>query len=228
MTDEAVDLATVVGINARRIRTEARATLEDVAKAARAQGLTGWGGGRVSDLEHGRVSPTLPTLIAVSLALAEVRKSPLALAELLQHEGAVEVTGSLAIRASALARFVSGEPVRLTKRDAPHLPGFEATELAAELREWAGIADQLPARLAEVSTEQVLAVQRRSGEAERRIAKGLRVAPLSVAAASAYLYGSTASEERDRRAGDGASAQKRGRIAREIRSEIEAVLDGDN
>jgi transcriptional regulator with XRE-family HTH domain len=226
---EAADLASVVGANVRRIRSEAGATLEEVAKAARRQGLAGWGGGRVSDLEHGRVSPTLPTLVAVSLALAEVRKSPLTLAELLRHDGPVAITGSLAIRAAALARFVDGEPVRLTKRDVPDLPGLDAGELAAGLAQWAGIAEQLPARLAEVSTEEVLSVQGRSGEAERRIANWLGVAPLTIAAASAYLYrGRTASEERDRRAGGGVTAQKRGRIAREIRAEIKAVLDGDH
>lgn len=225
----AADLASVIGANARRIRTEAGATLEDVAKAARRQGLTGWGGGRVSDLEHGRVSPTIPTLVAVSLALAEVRKSPLTLADLLHHDGPVEITGSLAIRGAALARFLGGEPVRLTKRDVPDLPGLDASGLAAGLEEWAGIADQLPQPLCDVSTEQVLAVDRRSGEAERRIAKWLGVAPLTVAAASAYLYnGSTASEERDRRAGRDASAQKRGRVAREIRTEIRGVLSGDD
>jgi len=49
---------------------------------------------------------------------------------------------------------------------------------------------------------------------------------MTVSVASAYLYRATASEERDRRAGADATAQKRGRIAREIQAELRAVLDG--
>ena len=55
-------LAHVVGRNVRRLRDGAAATLDDVAKAARENGLRNWGTGRVSDLEHGKVSPTLATL----------------------------------------------------------------------------------------------------------------------------------------------------------------------
>lgn len=221
----APELASVIGANARRIRTGAGATLEEVAKSARGYGLKGWGGGRVSDLEHGRVSPTLPTLVALCLALGDIRRSPLTLAELVEHQGAVELTGSLAIRGAALARFLDGQPVKLTKRDVPALPDVDMGELAAGVRR---LADELPPSVGGVSTESVIAVDRRSGEAEQRLAKKLGVRPLTVAAASAYLYrGATASEERDRRAGPEASAQKRGRIAREISDEIKAVLDGN-
>lgn len=225
--ESGVELATVVGLNARRIRTEAGATLEDVAKAARSEGLTSWGGGRVSDLEHGRVSPTLPTLVALCLALGAVRRLPLTLADLLHHHGPVEITGSLAIRGAALARFVGGEPVELTVGDVPGLSDADVTEVVA-----GGVlklTEGIPEHLGDLDTKQVLAALQRSGEAEQRIAKRLGVTPFKVAAASAYLYaGATASEERDRRAGGEASAQKRGRIAREIRAELKGALDGDN
>lgn len=221
------DLAEVVGSNARRIRTEAGATLEDVAKAARGHGLKGWGGGRVSDLEHGRVSPTLPTLVALALALGDIRHEPLTLAELVEHQGAVELTGSLVIRGAALARFLDGQPVKLVKRDVPALADVDVTAMiAVGMRH---LAKELPPRLRDVSAQTVMAVRDRSGEAEQRTAKALGVSLTTVAAASAYLYrGRTPSEERDRRAGGDATAQKRGRIAREIRAELKGVLNGND
>lgn len=225
---EGTELAEVVGQNARRIRTDAGATLDDVGRAARAQGLVGWGATRVSDLEHGRVSPTVPTLVAVCIALGEIRRSPLTLAELLAHDGTIAINGGLAIRGAALGRFLDGEPVRLVKRDVLGLPDVNTAAVADGMRELAAKVNRLPARLQDVAGGRVIAVQRRSGEAEQRIAKALGVDLLAVAVASTYLYDSTASEERDRRAGAEATPQKRGRIAREIRTELKGVLNGDN
>lgn len=220
------ELAEVIGHNARRIRTDAGATLDAVGKAARQHGLASWGGTRVSDFENGRVSPTVPTLIAMCLALGEIRRSPLTLAELLAYDGIVAINADLAIRGAALGRFLGGEPVRLTKRDVPGLPDVDPAALAGGARRLAAAMDRLPKRLQDVETGLAFAVQRRSGEAEQRIAKALGVDLLAVAYASAYLYDSTASEERDRRAGAEATAQKRGRITREIRTELEGVLNG--
>ncbi len=225
---EAIELAEVIGRNARRIRTEAGATLDAVGKAARQHGLASWGGTRVSDFENGRVSPTVPTLVAVCLALGEIRRSPLTLAELLAHDGTVAINGGLAIRGAALGRFLDGEPVRLTKRDVPGLPDVDTAALAGHVRQAFEKLNRLPARLKDVEMARAYALKDRSGEAEQRIAKALGVDLLAVAVASTYLYDSTASEERDRRAGAEATAQKRGRITREIRTELEGVLNGDN
>ena len=220
---ETAGLAHVIGRNARRIRAEAGATLEDVAQSARGYGLKGWGGGRVSDLEHGRVSPTLPTLVALCLTLGDVRKSPLTLAELVEHQGEVEITSTLAIRSTALMRFLDGQPVKLTKRDVPALPDISAAEISAGMRR---LTENMPPSLRDVSLATTIAVGNRSGEAEQRLARRLDVSPFTLSAASAYLYnGLTASEERDRRAGPEASAQKRGRISREIQTELKAILD---
>jgi hypothetical protein len=49
---------------------------------------------------------------------------------------------------------------------------------------------------------------------------------------SAALWKGTFSEERDRRAGDGANAQKRGQVSRRMQAELEAAIkaaiDGDD
>ncbi|MEB4208754.1 hypothetical protein [Mycobacterium sp. 94-17] len=69
-------------------------------------------------------------------------------------------------------------------------------------------------------------VHRRSGEAERRMAKALGVEPFVVEYAAAYLWGRTVSDERDARVAGDASPQKRGRVTRQLQAELRAVLDG--
>lgn len=71
-------------------------------------------------------------------------------------------------------------------------------------------------------------VQQHAGETEARIAKALGKPASVIAEVSAHLWGRTLSAERDRRAGENANAQDRGRITRQLRAEIQAVLDGDD
>jgi hypothetical protein len=220
------ELSEIVGLNARRIRTDAGATLDDVAKAARGQGLTGWTVARVSDLEHGRVSPTVPTLVAVCLALGDIRHSPMTLAELLAYDGPVAINGNRSVGGAVLGRFLDGEPVELPAQDEPVLPDLDIDAFADSIQQLATSMGQIPVVLAAAGSRMMLGVHGRSGEAEQRMAKALGVDLMTVSVASSYLYRATASEERDRRAGADATAQKRGRIAREIQAELRAVLDG--
>jgi hypothetical protein len=60
--------------------------------------------------------------------------------------------------------------------------------------------------------------------AEQRAGKKLDITPSAVAAWSLDLYGRSLDEESERRAGIGASAQKRGRMTREIIAEIANAL----
>jgi hypothetical protein len=73
-------------------------------------------------------------------------------------------------------------------------------------------------------------VRQRSGLTEDRIAQRLRVSRDRLAATSFRLWdGRTFGEERDRRAGPDANPQKRGRVTRELRAELEkALADGNH
>ena len=65
--------------------------------------------------------------------------------------------------------------------------------------------------------------------AEQRLAKALGVSGSQLAELSSQLWGNTFSDERDQRAGAGANQQKKARVSRELRAEIErAIADGDN
>ena len=227
-------LAQVVGQNAKRLRDGAGATLDEVAKAARAYGLGNWGTGRVSDLEHGKVSPTLSTLIALSLALGDVHGQPIRLAELVEHDGMVALTGELVVTSEALSRFVAGDEVQLLVDDVPPeaVPDVDWEHaLVDEPRRRREILKLLP-ELGKVEMPVMLQVERQSGEAELKMARALGVDRWLVDLASAARWGRTLAAERDDRAGTDANAQKRGRITRELKAELEAtlraVLDGDH
>ena len=114
-------LAQVVGQNAKQVRDDAAHALDDVAKAAKRHGLTTAGIGRVSDLEHGKVSPTLPTLVALCLALGEIRGEPLAINELVEHSGSIRITNNFEVSSATLQRYLSGGAIVVPKGAVPEV-----------------------------------------------------------------------------------------------------------
>lgn len=68
----------------------------------------------------------------------------------------------------------------------------------------------------------------RSGSTEDRLARRLGIDKGKLAGLSYILWQSTFSEERDRRAGPDANQQKRGRVSRELRAELEKALSDGN
>ncbi len=221
---ETVPLAAVVGRNARRLRGDV--TADRLARAVRKRGLN-WGTGRISDLEHGRVSPTISTLVVLADALNSVRNErTITLADLVEHDGSIELTATEAVKDVALQRFLRGDPVVLLIGDMS-----DSAERKEELNKLLGGMPKFSALLPdgiEIDLRTVIEVERHGGETEERIARSLGVPLIVVAAASAQLWGRTISAERDRRAGPDANAQDRGRITRQLKSEIRAVLDGDH
>lgn len=221
---ETPTVAQVVGWNAKRLRGDVAG--DRLASAAKKRGLK-WGTGRIADLEAGRVSPTLSTLVSLALALGDVRGEPIKLQELVYWDGFVSVSGDLMLTGEALARYVASNwPVQVVLRDTPG--GRQKLNklmdyLDKDNMDERHLADINP-RLTKVSKTKRANVFEGSGEAEERAAKSLDVGVYELAAASAYLWGKTLSDERDARAGDGASAQKRGRITRQLIDELRVVL----
>jgi hypothetical protein len=215
-------LAELVGRNTRRLRGDA--TADQLAKAARRHGLN-WGTGRISDLEHGRVSPTISMMVALAEALHSVRGIPITLADLVEHDGYVQLTTTQAVKSVALQRFLRGEPVKLLVEDMSNSAEMIAAMKAglAEMSRWAKRLSGL-----KVDWNAAIEIEREAGETEARIAKALAVPASAVAVVSAYLWGRTLSAERDRLAGTDSNAQDRGRITRQLKAKIQAVLDGDD
>ena len=218
-------LAEVVGVNAKRLRGEFSG--DRLANAARKRGLN-WGTGRVADLEAGRVSPTLPTLVSLALALGDLRGEPIKLYELLEADGFVSVSADLVLSGEALVHFVTGWPVQVVLR---YIPGGmdKVADLIAKSEAWSDeyLASLNPA-FVDVDKELAGEIYQRTGEAEFRAAKALGVDEYDLAYASAHLWGRALSDERDQRSGPSATAQKRGRVTRQLYEELRAAFDGDD
>jgi hypothetical protein len=66
------------------------------------------------------------------------------------------------------------------------------------------------------------------GEPEQLLERELGLDRDRLVAEMAALWGKSFHAERDERAGPGANAQKKGRVARQLKADMKAVLDGDN
>jgi transcriptional regulator with XRE-family HTH domain len=233
-------LAEVIGANCKRIRAEIGVTQDGLARSARRIGLR-WNAAKVGNFEAGRSAPTFATVLAVTLALQmtledvakERNESPdwgVTLALLVRGEGDVAITDSISVPAAQLEAVCRGR--NFTLGDPQYLPllgssfGPEAinamvTQAREALRE-----REIEAG---VTLDELTAMLQRSGLTEDRLARRLRIKPAELAAASFRVWQSTFSEERDRRAGPHANQQKKGRISRELRAELEkALADGDD
>ena len=69
------------------------------------------------------------------------------------------------------------------------------------------------------------AVIKTPGATEKRTRKALGISSTLLADLSAALWNRTFSQERDRRAGEGANAQKRGQVSRQMRKELQAAIE---
>lgn len=220
-----VTLAEIVGRNAKRLRGDA--TADQLAKECRFYGLN-WGTGRISDLEHGRVSPTLGTLVALALALQEVRfvrgpdHGPVTLVDLVRCDENIALTKDLSVTEDELAAFLQGDEVSLSHRHADLMRSMMESVTADNFRkDW-------PHRLHGIPKGAVLRMLDKCGEAEERLKREFGLDTSRLCAEMISLWGRTYTAERDERAGAGANAQKKGRVARELKAELKAVLDGDN
>jgi transcriptional regulator with XRE-family HTH domain len=205
---EPKSMASVIGQNARHLRTTGGVTLEALAAEARAAGLK-WSTARVVDLERGKLSPTLPMLIALAYALGRATGSEVRLADLVRCEGTVEVNDKISTSGETLEAVLAGEPVRLWDRT------------------WAAVAEAQRGYPEEVRTLGQAYVHESYGLGDERAARKLGLSRGDMIQRSASLWGKNLSAERDERAGPDASAQKRGQVTRALLEELRGVANGD-
>jgi hypothetical protein len=205
----ALRLATVTGRNARRLRTDAEVTLDQVSIAARKHGLK-WSESRVADFESGRVAPNLATLIAVCLALADAGCPDATLPELLHSGPPIQINESLLLSSDQVANLLSGHPA-----------GEPITKLPAPPPEVVNVN----AGLEFFDFQAFIAMVMEAGATEERTRKTLGISSTELAKWSAALWKRTFSQERDRRAGEGANRQKRGQVTRQMRKELQAAIE---
>ncbi|MGF0310970.1 helix-turn-helix domain-containing protein [Rhodococcus sp. IEGM1428] len=211
--NDAQSLSNVVGSNLKRLRTESGWTLEAVSVVARRRGLR-WSPSRVADMEGGRVAATLPTVIALTVALNDLLHESVTLGDLLISDLPVEVNPSLGVASDKLRSWFFGKPAELptTKVIGPLRLRLGGSGVAYDL-EALSDADGVDPQL----VEQIHAT---FGETEARISDGMDISPIRLAVLSAKLWGRAFASERDARAGAHANPQKRGRITRELKDEL--------
>jgi transcriptional regulator with XRE-family HTH domain len=202
---DGVRIAAVIGKNARRLRRDAGLTLDQVSIAAKMRGLN-WSESRVADFESGRVAPNLATLIAFCVALADAGCTKVTFPELLRSEAPIQINDSLLLSNEQVVNLVS-------RRPAWELPAPEEVT-AAITASW----EHLKAGI-------LTPVTKASGATEERTWKALGISETELADLSTRLWNRTFPEERDRRAGGGANAQKRGQVSRQLRKELQATIE---
>jgi transcriptional regulator with XRE-family HTH domain len=226
-------LAVVIGRNCRLIRKAIGATQDDLARHARSIGLD-WTETRVGHFEKGRSAPTFATVLAVGLALELARREaapelrdPVRLSDLIGDEGFAALTGRLDVVPSGwIADICRGDPIIWPPTDEQWASAWPVTEVEPGVRErraarTAALVKKAQNRLGAALT---LDVKDRSGLTEDRLAQQLGISRDRLAAVSFQLWNGTFSEERDRRAGPDANPQRKGRITRELRAELEKAL----
>jgi hypothetical protein len=195
-------MAAVAGRNAQALRRDAGATLEDLAAAAQCYGLR-WSTGSVGSFESGRtVGVNLENLLIVAAALGDVIGRPVTLAELFTGEGDVALTEGLILPLAKLRAALTGETIAIAEE--PIMVRIAGADFPA-----VGVVRyQLPPLR----------------ETDLRVCKSLGVDPETGARAMFELWRETFVARRDRLAGSGANAQKRGRVSRTLKAQLRGAL----
>lgn len=234
-------LAVVVGGNCARLRSAAGLTQEQFAQYARGVGLR-WTASKVADFERGRREVAFGTVLAVSLALSKAQAdakqrgtkvgAPVTLADLVESDGNVILAPDGPDPLGAVVADVCRgrrwplEPVDLLGADEVKLQAVHRQVIDSALSK-ALVDGYFDPNLTTTDLEQM---RQRSGLTEDRIAQQLKISRDRLAAVSFREWqGRTFGEERDRRAGGEVNQQKKGRITRELRAELEkALADGND
>ena len=225
--EETARLAVVLGANCKRLRVAAGLTQDELARHARNVGLH-WTASSVGDFEAGRREPPMKTVALLCLALDNAlssggrKRTPVTLADLARFDGFVALADECALSGERLTEFFGGKPWRLGA------PDVAETATAERVDELLALA---PGRAGEYGMQlrAVEEMRRRSGQDEYRMAKRLGIDDDRLLTESFRLWGKTFSEKRDELAGRDANQQKRGRISRELRAQLEkALTDGDD
>lgn len=219
---DSVELSQVFAANARKLRGSAM--LDDVAKAARRHGAN-WTPSKVSDLEHGRVAPTLANLVIAAFALTDVRGETVFVTDLVESDQTIVLAKGFDVTSDELKVILTGDEKAYSRvlDQTIDRTARSASTLGNKIRgTW-------PPRLRKVSVGDMRRVSADCGEPEMLLARDLGIKDQDrLVAEMAALWGQSFRAERDKRAGSGANAQKRGRVSRALKAELKAVLDGDD
>jgi hypothetical protein len=216
------DLTAVFAANARALRGSAR--IDDVVRAARRYDAD-WNTSRIWSIEHGKTPTTLSTLIVLALALRDVHGRNFTLADLVASDGKIALTDGLTVSGDELAGFLRGKVVRVGVEQLL-AEAYRLAKATMKLRkDW---PPRLQRQLEEITHGDFVQVWEDYGESEEYLARDLGLDRDRLTAEMCVLWGRAFHVERDELAGEGVTKQKRGRVARTLKAQLKAVLDGDD
>lgn len=221
-----VGLRQLVGANARRLRTAASTTPDDIARAAGRLGLD-WTAAWVTSMERGQKALAAEQLLALPLVLTSALGHRVSLNDLLTGDAPVLLAKAPgpagAVPAAYLRDMVTAASfhrpfteVRLPEPvvPAPRTPsaGEQAAEKLRQVNE---------AHLGNVDIRALKRAEEGAGDAEARLARKLFVQDIVVIAAAASLWGRSLTEERDQALllEDGSSAARTA-VTRRLSAEV--------
>lgn len=167
----------------------------------------------------GRIAPTLPTLLVLSAAFSDLLGQPVTLADWFSGDGQVELTDTLQVPLALVRAALKGKPADLPQ------PSVSSNEVLMHdyLAQRTGAKPISGTRLKKLSE-----IWDHWGEPEDRAARALGIDQGTLCELMLDLWGTTLSLKRDQLAGSNANAQKRGRVARELRKQLrEAISSGE-
>jgi hypothetical protein len=216
-------MAQVVGANARALRLGADVKLEEFAATARFYGLK-WTSGRVGDFEAGRTAPTLPTIIVVAAVLSNLLGRKVAPRELFEGQGRVTINDRLSLDLSAV-RSVFGKGAGVTALDLTHV----RDKIKRSIPEWAQQQENWPEPLRDVPPAKIGRVYLAMSDSDLRMCRNIGVDKALGAAAMTELWDKPFTAKRDELAelaGQNVNAQKLGQISRQLKAELQKVVNG--
>lgn len=158
-----------------------------------------WSTGTAANCEAGRSAPSIVTIYVLTLALEDMLGRPVTPTELFEGDHAIE-TGAGDVELEALRTVLSN--------DRPKRPRSAREAVLAWTLEY---------------------VLRSMTEADERIGRDLGLDPDRAAAEMYTLWGRPLTAVRDEIAGEGANAQRRGIVTRQLKADLRRqVTDGDN
>lgn len=205
----AKSVAVVIGENVRRIRERDGITLSAVADGAVELGAK-WNAAAVRRIEAGTFDVTVSAVVVLVYALTRATGRPVTTLDILDAEGPIAITDTDEVMTSDLLAILGGGAVEdrlaLTDFDWPKWFDGAKEAMIGEVRKYR-----------KAPTEQ-----------DVRLAKSFGLSAGALHAWAVREWGRGFFEERDNRAGPDANAQKKGIVARQLKAELKAAIDGDD
>ncbi|GGG70271.1 hypothetical protein GCM10011374_38500 [Kocuria dechangensis] len=203
-------VAEVLGHNVKRLRQERGWTLDDLARAGHTRGHK-WNTGRISKIERGNTAPTIELLLVLALSF-EVPP-----VELLRTEEEVELGEGEFVTGQALVDVFTGRTTELEVRDVPGAEDRLKKQLlgvTVDMQEVQQITGET------FNFRQHEAARKAYGLTDERAAKKLGMTDNQLLGWSLRLWGKVLSQEVEERAGQDATAQKKGHVTRALVKEL--------